>query len=265
MKTAFFRGAVILTSCFLEHFPVCRISLWRTFGCVIQKACHMIRPISAAMALLAVSSIATANAETDFYVHGGVNSTTVTQTLQRNTGTNIPTSEETGPANGGSFTTSNQDTGASFYIAGGVEFDVFEDSFVAIEVFYADETAETININSVLVNEVSLNSSYGADVKLGQNVTDKFAIYGLLGVAQFDFDSDVSYTFAPPTDDAGTEEAAFVYGGGVELSLSERISVVTDIRIANDVSFDTPIDRAGVRSENELDFVTIRSGLKYRF
>ena len=115
------------------------------------------------------------------------------------------------------------------------------------------------------MTDLELTSSYGVDVKLGKNVTDDFAVYGILGIAQYEFDGTVSYTFAPPVDNISSEETAFVYGGGVELDLADRWSVITELRFTNDLEFDTPVDRGGIRSEDELDLFVVRSGLKYSF
>lgn len=223
---------------------------------------NQIKITAISAAALTALTAAPAFAESEWYVHGGFNSTTLEQGTTRNTGTNGP---NVGPAGGPSISSTDQDTGASFYIAGGYEFEPFPDSFAAVEIFYADETAETQNINNVKVTDIELNSSYGIDVKLGQNITDKFSVYGLLGVTQYDFDGQVSYTFAPPIDDISSEEASFVYGGGVELAFNDRWSTVTELRISNDVEFDTPVDRGGIQSSDQFDFLTIRSGLKYRF
>jgi len=203
-----------------------------------------------------------AAAESGWYAHGGFNSTTLEQSTTRNTGTNGP---NMGPAGGSSISTVDQDTGASFYIAGGYEFKPTSDTFLAIEAHYGDETAETQNINNVKITDVELTSSYGIDLKLGQNVTDKFAVYGLLGITQYEFDGAISYTFAPPVDDISSEEAAFVYGGGVELAFNDRWSTIAEVRISNDVDLTTPIDRGAISSTDDLEFLVIRSGLKYRF
>ena len=217
--------------------------------------------IASAAALASVLA-GTASAESGWYVHGGINSTTFEQSTTRNTGTNQP---NVGPAGGASASTSDQDTGASLYIAGGYEIKPFPDSFAAVEVYYADETAETQNINNVKITDVSLNSSYGIDLKLGHNVTDKFAVYGLIGVAQYDFDGAISYTFAPPIDDISSEEAGFVYGGGVEIDFNDNWSTIAEVRITNDLDLSTPVDRGAIRSSDDLNFTVIRSGLKYRF
>ncbi len=220
------------------------------------------RTLAIAAATSSVLVGGAAYADNGFYVTGGLNSTSLTQTLTRNTGSNQP---NTGPAGGPSISTSDKDTGASFYVSGGYRFDVLSDSYIEIEGFYADETAETKNLNNVLVSQVELKSSYGVDVHLGKQITDTFSVYGLVGLAQYDGNVNLSYTFAPPTDFAEIEETTFVYGAGVEIGLSDKISTFGEVRISNDVEFETPIDQGGLTSVNDLDFTTIRSGLKFKF
>ena len=201
-------------------------------------------------------------ADNGFYVTGGFNSTTLQHNLSRNTGA---TGAAEGPVGGPSITSVDQETGASFYVSGGYRFEAFEDSFLEIEAFYADETAETQNINGVIVSDIELTSSYGVDVHLGQKITDKFSVYGLVGIAQYEGDANLSYTFAAPTDSVSIEETGFVYGAGVEIGLTSNISTFGEVRITNDLEFDTPVDQGGVTSENDLDFTGIRTGLKYKF
>ncbi|MFC7291569.1 outer membrane beta-barrel protein [Hirschia litorea] len=222
---------------------------------------HSIRTIAC---LLASSAVFTglAHADSGFYVSGGLNSTTLTQDVSRNTGSNLP---NTGPADGPSATTTDQDTGASVYVSAGYRLDVLENSYLEFEAFYADENAETQNLNNVLVSEVELKNSYGLDLHLGQKVTDTFSVYGLVGVTQYEGDANQSYTFAPPVTSVELEETAFVYGAGVELGLSKHISTFGEVRISNDVEFDTPVDKGGIISQNNLDFTTIRTGLKFKF
>ncbi len=203
-----------------------------------------------------------ARAETGFYIHGGLNATTLEQTNTRNTGTNLPND---GPAGGPSISVIDKDTGASAYLAGGYQYQITPDFFVAVEVFYADETANSKTFNSVKTTDIELDQSYGLDVKFGHNVTDKLSIYGLIGITQFEFDGQAAYTFAPPTDDLSDEETAFVYGGGLEIQLTDRWSTLAEVRLVNDLEFDTPVDRGGVQAKDELEFSIIRTGLKYRF
>lgn len=216
----------------------------------------------AASAAFAIAVAPAAMADSGWYVHGGINATTIEQGTTRNTGSNQP---NVGPAGGASASTVDKDTGASIYLAGGYEINPFPDSFVAVEIYYADETAETHNINNVKVTDIELSSSYGIDLKLGQNVTDKFAVYGLAGFAEYDFDGQASYTFAPPIDDISSKETAFVYGGGVELAFNDKWSTIAEVRLSNDVEISTPVDRGGISADDEIDFFVIRSGLKFRF
>ncbi len=221
------------------------------------------RKILLSLALLGgVASTSIAHAETGWYVLGGVNSTTVDQFNSRNTGTSDPNQ---GPVGGPSISVTDSDTGVSAFIAGGYQYDFSPDFYGAVEVFYSDEQAETQTFNSVKITDIELDASYGIDFKFGHNVTDRLAIYGLLGVTQFDFDGQASYTFAPPVDDLSDEEVAFVYGGGLEISFNDHWSTIAEFRLSNDVEFDTPVDRGGVQSEDEFDFAVIRTGLKYRF
>lgn len=231
---------------------------------VLKKGFVMTTKIRTIACLLASSALfaGVAQAENGFYISGGINSTTLTQDVSRNTGSNEP---NTGPAGGPSATTTDQDTGASVYVGAGYRFDVLDDSYIEIEGFYADENAETKNLNNVLVSEVELTNSYGIDLHLGQQVTEKISVYGLVGLVQYEGDANQSYTFAPPVTAVQIEETAFVYGAGVELGLTDKISTFGEVRISNDVEFDTPADKGGITSENNLDFTTIRTGLKFKF
>lgn len=215
-----------------------------------------------AASTFAIAAAGASHAEGSFFIEGGINSTTVEQGTSRNTGTNEPT---TGPAGGPSITVTDRDTGASIYVSGGYEYDFTDKFFASGLVYYADETAETQTLNNVKVTDLELTSSYGVDLRLGHRVTDTFAVYGLLGVSQFEFDGQASYTFAPPIDDLSSEETAFVYGGGVEISFNDNWSTIAEVRLVNDLDFDTPADRAGLQSRDELEFSIIRTGLKYRF
>ncbi|MAI90767.1 outer membrane beta-barrel protein [Ponticaulis sp.] len=219
-----------------------------------------IKTILLGASVLAIAG--TAQADTGFFVSGGLNSTTLEQSTSRNTGTNEP---NTGPAGGASATVTDQDTGVSVFVSGGYEYDLGNNFYVSGELFYADEAAETQTLNNVKVTDIELTSSYGLDVKFGHQVTDQFAVYGLIGVSQFEFDGLASYTFADPTDDLSDEEAAFVYGGGVEIDFDDRWSTFAEVRLVNDLEFDTPVDRGGIQAQDELELTIIRTGLKYRF
>lgn len=220
--------------------------------------------IIAGLSAASLTGLAAAQ-DSGFYISGGLNSTTSEQGLTRNTGTNLPTDAATGPANGPSLSTQDQDTGVSLFVGAGYRHDLPNDYFVSVEAFYADESAETLNINNVLVSEVELTESYGIDFRGGLEVTDRFAVYGLLGATNYNFDSNLSYTFAPPTEFVEQDEWALVYGAGVELTLNDRFSTFGEVRLSNDIEFDTPRDRGGVVSDNELDLTVIRSGIRFNF
>lgn len=196
------------------------------------------------------------------YVSGGINGTTQENNQSRNTGSNQP---NTGAGNGPSGSVVDKENGIGFVGGIGYKKHVTEDFFVSAEGFYSTENVDTTIINNVLVNNVDLNSTYGADLRMGTDVTDKVAIYGLISATAYDFDSQISYTFAPPMDAVSESKWALTYGGGVEIALNDRISTFGEFRIANDLSFETPVDRGGVTSRNELNFTTLRTGLRFSF
>lgn len=218
--------------------------------------------IMTAAIALTFSSAAPSFANDGISVFGGFGSTTQEFNQSRNTGSNQP---NTGAAGGPSGTVVDKETGVSFFGGVGYKTHLGDDTFVRLDGFYSAEDVDTTIINNVLVNNVELNSSYGGDIKLGYDATDKLGIYGLIGATAFDFDSQISYTFAPPMDAVSETEWALTYGAGVELALSDRISTFGEVRIANDVNFTTPTDKGGVNSNNDLNFTSVRSGLRFSF
>ena len=218
--------------------------------------------LSAAILTAPVALSAPAFAGDGVYVTGGINTTTQSSFSSRNTGSNQP---NTGAAGGASGTVIDKDTGVGFVGGIGYKKHITPDFFISAEGFYSEESARTTTINNVKVNEVELNSTYGADLRFGTDVTDKVAIYGLVSATAHDFDSSLSYTFAPPTDFVSDEVWGFTYGGGVEIALSDRVSTYGEFRIANDLDFDTPVDRGGIATLEELDYATVRTGLRFSF
>ncbi len=196
------------------------------------------------------------------YFSGAINSTTQESFSSRNTGSNAP---NTGAAGGPSGTVVDKDTGIGFVGGIGYKKQLTEDFFASVEAFYSVEDADTTTLNNVRINHVELNSTYGADLRLGTKVTDKVSLYGLAGMTAHDFDSAISYTFAPPKDNVSGEEWGFTYGGGVEIALTDRLSTFGEFRLVNDLDFDTPIDRGGVSNIEELDYTVIRTGLRFSF
>lgn len=223
--------------------------------------------ITAALASITALSLSlTVPAHAQFqdgvFISGGISSTTQELNQSRNTGSNQP---NVGPAQGPSGTVVDKDSDFGFFAGIGYKKQITPDFFGAVEGFYSTEDASTTTINNFLVNQTDLEATYGADLRLGTNVTDKVAIYGLVGLTGFDLDSRISYTFAPPVDNVSNEEWAFVYGGGVEIGLSDRISTFGEFRLANDIAFETPVDRGNVRSVNELNYSVVRTGLRFSF
>lgn len=196
------------------------------------------------------------------YVSGGVTATTQENNQTRNTGSAAPNA---GPANGPSASVVDKDTGIGFVGAVGYKTHFSNGFFGAVEAFYSTESAETTIVNNVLVNTVELNSSYGVNAQLGHDVTDTLAVYGLFGATAYDFHSQLGYTFAPPMEEVDASEWAFTYGGGVEVKLSERVSTFGEFRISNDLSFETPVDKGGVTSRNELNYTVLRTGIRFSF
>ncbi len=198
-----------------------------------------------------------------FYVSGAINTTTQENNQSRNTGTNAPL---VGAVGGPSGTVSDKETDIGIALGVGYKKHVFRDDvYISGEVFYSFENVETTTLNSVKVNEVSLDSTYGFDVKFGTDVTNKVSIYGLVGATNFDFDSAIAYTFADPVADASDDEWGFTYGGGVEVAITRRISTFGEFRLSQDIDFDTPVDQGGIQAEEDLNYTVLKTGLRYSF
>lgn len=221
---------------------------------------HLI--LSAAILAAPFALTAPAFASDGVYISGGINATSQSSFSSRNTGSNQP---NTGAAGGGSGTVVDKDTAIGFVGGIGYKKHLTPDLFVSAEAFYSDESVETTTINTVKINQVELNSTYGADLRFGAKVSDRVALYGLIGATAHDFDSALSYTFAPPTDFVSDEVWGLTYGGGAEVALSERLSTFAEFRIANDLDFNTPLDRGGIATLEELDYTTLRTGLRFSF
>lgn len=215
-----------------------------------------------ATTLLAFSTFVPAASADGIYVFGALNSTTQENFQSRNTGSNEPND---GAASGASTTVVDKDTSAGFALGVGLQKYVSEDIFLGAEAFYSTESADTTTLNNVKINHVTLNSTYGADVRLGTKLTEKVAVYGLLGASAYDFDSAISYTFAPPKDDVSDTVWGLTYGAGLELMLGARVSTFGEFRLSHDVSFDTPVDRGGIQANEDLDYTVLRTGLRYKF
>lgn len=198
-----------------------------------------------------------------FYVSGAINTTTQEQFQSRDTGTNAPL---VGPVGGPSGTVTDKETDIGFALGVGYKKHILRDDlYIAGEIFYSFENVDTTTLNSVKVNEVSLDSTYGFDVRFGTDVTNKVSVYGLVGATNFDFDSDIGYTFAAPTADASDDEWGFTYGAGVEIKVTRNITTFGEFRLSQDIDFDTPVDEGGVLADEELDYTVLKTGLRYHF
>ena len=103
--------------------------------------------------------------------------TTLDHTIQRDTGGfALPVPDMSG-------TTIADTTDFSGGLAAGyIQNFAGDQFFVGAEAFYNFETAETKNINGVLVTEIDLNSTYGGRLLAGANATDKLSLYAHGGV-----------------------------------------------------------------------------------
>lgn len=196
------------------------------------------------------------------YLKGAVSSSTIGHQIERDTqGTALPV-----PDVGSTSRVQTDDLGAG--IALGYQGRINGDFFWGAEAFYSHESAESRNINGVLSTQIDHKATYGARALLGANVTDKFAIYGHLGVAQVDFDLRNSYTFADPVKTGSFDETGIIFGFGTEYAVTDRVAIFADYSRIADVEFDGLPEVAGGTNRvnpNSLDFDKISVGAKFTF
>lgn len=202
------------------------------------------------------SASMSASAGDGFYVSGSVTATDLNHSINRNTG----------QMDSPSISSFASETDIGLRLGLGYKTHVSEDFFFAVEGFYAWENASTESLNGMLRSTLSLDASYGADARIGYDVSDKFAVYALAGVTYLDFDNDTGYTFAPPMQQLSETEAGFTYGFGAEIQVTERYSIVGEYRITNDVSFTpNPDVVGGFVNDNQIDHSALRFGLNFSF
>ncbi len=209
-------------------------------------------------AILGLAALSTGvSAKDGIYVSGFLLNTTQDHTIERNTGTNTTPS----------ITTSSEETDVGVGVALGYKMHVNDKVFLAIEGFYNKESAETQNLNNLLITQVELDSTYGVNLKAGFDVTNEFAIYGFIGSTWVDIDLDNSYPFAPPMRSGSETESEFSFGFGASYQLSESLSVVGEYTQLNDLDFDPlpEVAVAGKINPNELDLSSWKVGLTYTF
>jgi len=212
--------------------------------------------LAVAAVVMSAAAVATAQADDGFYVSGSVTATDLSHNINRNTGS----------ADSASASTTVSQTDVGFRLGLGYKRHVTEDWFVAVEGFYSFENAETRSLNGMLVSTLELDASYGGDFRVGYDITDKFAMYALAGVTALEFENSTAYTFAPPMQEISKTEAGFTYGIGAEIQLTNKMSVVGEYRITNDISFTPNADRVGsLVNDNQIDHGALRLGVNFSF
>lgn len=197
-----------------------------------------------------------ASAGDGFYVSGSITATDLNHNINRNTGL----------MDSASVSSSVSDTNVGLRLGAGYKTHLSDKVFVAVEGFYAFENAETESLNGMLVSRLELDASYGADLRLGYDITEEFSLYALAGVTALDFDNNTAYTFAPPMQELSATETGFTYGIGGELQMTDRMSIIAEYRLTKDVDFTPNPDRVGeLVNENLIDHGALRVGVNFSF
>lgn len=215
------------------------------------------------LSVIAVAMIASSASAEGLYVSGKLSGQTLGHTIERDTaGTVLPV-----PDVGGVSRIEETD------VAGGLAFGYEQNIgsgqlYWGAEAFYNAESGESRNINGVLITDVELESSYGARVILGANVTDTVKLYTHAGVTQVDFDVTNSYTFAPPVREDSYSETGVSYGAGASVAISDSLALFTEYTAVAGVEFDGIPEIAGGTgrvNDNTLDLSSLAIGVKYSF
>jgi len=223
----------------------------------------MLKTSARHMAIIALASTASfmvvsqhAAADDGFYVSGSITATELGHTINRNTGL----------MDSASISSNVDNTDVGLRLGVGYKTHITNDTFVAIEGFYSFENTSTESLNGMLVSSLELDASYGADLRLGYDITEKFALYALAGITVLDFENNTGYTFAPPMQELSATESGFTYGLGAELQITDKVSVIGEYRITSDVGFTPNADRVGsFVNDNQLDHNALRLGVNYAF
>lgn len=216
-----------------------------------------------ALAGLSLSLIASTASADGFYVSGSLISTTQEHGIERDIGTSdfgFP------DASGSSFTSTTDLSGG---IALGYDQHIGQSDFYwGVEAFYIAESGESRNINGALKTDIELDSSYGARILGGADVTDKFSVYAHLGVTQTDFDVSNAYTIGAPTTNASFDETAFSYGVGAEYAIDSQLSIFAEYTRVDGLDFDGIPEVAGGTGRvnpNSFDLGRTAIGVKFSF
>ncbi|WP_293269017.1 porin family protein [Neptunomonas sp.] len=213
--------------------------------------------ISIAAALAAASLGTAAHAGDGLYLGGQIQSSTLSHSIERNTG--LATSP--------SITSFAEESDAAIGLHLGYKYHVRDDLFVAAEVFYTDESTSTTNINNMLQTRIDLQSSYGVNFKAGVDVTRQFSVYGIAGATVLDFDIHNSYPFAPPMRSGSGDEVGLTLGVGFEYAVNDHWSVKGEYTRISDVDFD-PLPEVAVPGKinpNDLSHDSMKLALSYSF
>jgi len=212
---------------------------------------------SLALVLGGMALAGTATAKDGFYIGGQVLNSSFGHTIQR----------DTGSADNPSLTTFTEETDVGFGIHGGYKMHVTDDAFLAAELFYNSESAETRNINNMLQTELELNATYGINFKAGVDITERFSMYGIAGATVLDFDIDNSYPFAPPMRSGDATETGLSLGVGFEYQVNSDWSVRGEYVQVSDVDFD-PLPEVAVPGKinpNDVDYDSLSLSVSYSF
>lgn len=213
--------------------------------------------VAALMVLSSAAMFSNAHAKDGFRLGVTAGNGTFSHTIERNTGTNTTPS----------ITTRTEESDLGYGLTAGYQINVSNDVFFGIEAFYKEENIDTRNINNLLITELSLENTYGFNLKAGVHINDKFSVYALLGQTTLDFDINNSYSFAPPTRAGEDSVDEATYGIGAEFAINDHWSVTAQYTQLNDVEFN-PLPEVAVPGKinaNEVDFSALSFGVNYNF
>ncbi|WP_415886383.1 outer membrane protein [Neptuniibacter sp. QD37_6] len=216
-----------------------------------------VKGFSAVAGLVVIGLSSQVSAGEGFYVGGQIGSTTLGHSIERNQGAAPPAA---------SISTFSEESDVSVGVHLGYKKMVTDDAFLAAELFYNNESAETTNLNGVLRSDLELEASYGVNFKAGVEVTDKLSVYGIAGATWLDLDVRNSYVFASPVKYGSEDEVALSLGVGAEYAVNNNWSVKAEYTRVNDVDFDAPKEVVlNQFNPNEAEYDNFNVSLSYYF
>lgn len=130
----------------------------------------------------------------------------------------------------------------------------FSKIFLVPELFYDYSNVEAKDISNYPIN---LNQRYGAKLNLGYDITEKFAIFGNVGIAVNDFEYDFSSVSGYGVESDKVTSALF--GLGLKYNVANNVS----LKVSYEVSSLDP--RTPSSNDIDYDFSVIRVGAAYNF